>query len=1062
MVNEARDNPMSPRRDEPPEKKPRLDPDASAVQLPDPASTRLLLANLDYDTTEGDIVDFFRDAGADVTEVSLVRVQPGNRVNGNAYVWLKDERSVDVVLLQDGLEFRGRKLRVSTMPEHQRTACVRGMPLGSTEKDVRELFRGSDILDARSRPVKGGPPDMATWFVDFGDEESFRRALAKDRSAKGLTICIATAQNRSLRGTTGGRRDDMRDDRRDGYERERRDVFDRDRGRDGYERERGRDGFSDRRGAFERPDRSRDGYERPDRPRDGLERQDRPRNDYERERGREEERKPWDEEKREDRREEDPDRNGVSNGPRDRYRSRSRSPLRHERERRFEGRDRDRRDRRLSDGDSYGRYGRERLQSSDRHRDWDRDRDYDTRDAYRRDRYHDDRYGSRYDRHEPRYDRDHRRDRDRDRDRRDMGRGRFERDQPDTRNERDRERRDRELDTNVTAVLTNLPFCEDRDHVIDTLGRTLEDVGDNLKIRDIIPVGRRCGACVVVFQDEASHGRALAMSSISINSRKVNILPLEIPSVARLQKLHSGFSVDDILEDMRRSYGVESLFVKMKQIDQLLLGVEDSRYLVRLLDIDGRPLLHSRYATISYIPSRNHGDGMGGRPRKSPDDFHDPNGRDGGSRRDRDGRDDRGGSPGGSRRRPDEGGSSDRRDAGSDSRRGAERERPSHNQDAEWTVKLSNPTADLPLQSVKDAVGFLGIRGCSYEVHDPSTVLVHGGENTESDMKEIRDVAVANLPRDFGFDLRAVRGIIHTRSRKRSLRSEPTEDRGPSPSPAKKQKGSGTTWESKQKMAPLRSALAETDNIHISPMTPSPADYSSTKLKKTLDPNLPAVAARVDRLRATINSGRAKDRDNVHYGTYCDDLLKHCSPQTLVYTMRDDVDLNPPVKWNGTIVKGVTAKSTGYLVQRSTQGEEEVEKAIKVFPTEMNIGYKASASEDKFSHFLTPDTVVLIAKAKPEEHKANAVKEEAEEITDMAKAPGNRGNFNGILQSLRNKQKMGLMRYTHDGVKHLMLAIPPNPAVYDKLQTPWRFRDFAGHDSLLLIAGPRYATSEEK
>lgn len=171
-------------------------PITSPPSPPAPSGVRLLLANLSYTTTEEQITDFFRDHGAAVATVRLVKVSSSNRVNGNAYVWMADERSVDIALDTDQREFMGRKLRVSAMPEHQRTACVRGLRPRSTPADLHDLFRGSNILDVRCRPVKGGHPDMNTWFVDFADEPSFTRALAKDRSAPGLMICIATAQGR--------------------------------------------------------------------------------------------------------------------------------------------------------------------------------------------------------------------------------------------------------------------------------------------------------------------------------------------------------------------------------------------------------------------------------------------------------------------------------------------------------------------------------------------------------------------------------------------------------------------------------------------------------------------------------------------------------------------------------------------------------------------------------------------------------------------------------------------------------------------------------------------------
>lgn len=532
---------------------------------------RLLLANLSYAATEDEIMDFFRDAGADVERADLVKVTRDNRFNGNAYIYLKNRRSVDIALDQNGREFLSRKLRVSDAQTDQLTACVRGLPPRARAADVEDLFYDCKIVDVRSRPVKGAL-DLNTWFVDFANEESFNRALAKDRSQPGLMICIATAQTMPRSGASRTSRDaapmpprvdDRRNERRDAWPDDRR-QDDRDRARDPRDRS-----FSDH---------LREGHDRrlpPDDFYDG-------------------------------RRGVPP---GLDNGAAPSY-SRARSPDRYrEPDRRFHDRDR-----RISDErDSY----RDRRSSYD-----DRPRGYEyDRRSYRGDNRSDYRtpIGSRQGLD---IDRDYRYgDRDfggrsggRDYyDMRDVGRppprSRYGSLREDADRYGDRFAPDRPLDKGITAVFTNLPFCENRQEVESHLFRTLESFENGLHVAAIYPVGRRCGACVVVFRDEGSLGRALAMQCIMINQRKVNILPLEVPSIARVQKLQPGFIPEEILDDLRCTYHVETHFVRLKQADQLLVGVKDTRYLIRLLDIDGRPLCNSRYATVSYIANRNHGEG---------------------------------------------------------------------------------------------------------------------------------------------------------------------------------------------------------------------------------------------------------------------------------------------------------------------------------------------------------------------------------------------------------------------------------------------------------------------
>eukprot|EP00178_Gracilaria_changii_P009514 TRINITY_DN277_c0_g1_i1.p1 TRINITY_DN277_c0_g1~~TRINITY_DN277_c0_g1_i1.p1 ORF type:complete len:1126 (+),score=225.29 TRINITY_DN277_c0_g1_i1:61-3378(+) len=1034
---------------------------------------RILLANLDYNTTEHDIADFFRAAGVDVKHVSLVKVSPGNRVNGNAYVYVLDLRSVDVALDLDGAEFRGRKLRVSTMPEDQRTVCVRGMPRPSSEGDVRELFRGCNIVDARSRPVKGGPPDMNTWFVDFADEQSFRRALDKDRSLPGLTICIATAQAR-----TAPRSRDYRDapshmppppdaDRRLAPSRDDRLRDDRYRDEPPLRDDRVRD--RDER-ALHRDDRaSRDDRVRDERAldgRDALDRHaDRSRDEPDRHGRDEYDRRARNESPRRYERRGDADRNGdVGNGFSSRARAPSRSrspPPRYERERRYDRHDYERRERARASGagaydDAYERH-RDRRYSPEYYRERDYERDYDRRDRYRRD------YDARYERDYHRRDRDYAREYRRD----SRGASRYERDGADGRYERER-KMDPPLDPAVTTVLTNLPFCEDRERVVDTLARTLEDLNDALRIKDIKPVGRRCGACIVVFRDEDSYTKALAMNSITISTRKVNILPLEVPSVARVQKLQPGFIPEDIIDDMRRNYGVESLYIKLKQSDQLLLGIEDSRFLVRLLDIDGRPLLHSRYATVSYIPSRNHANDMGARSRRSPpDDFGGPGGRGGGSgggggRDNRDGRGDEDDGP--SDRRRFEGADRDRRDSGSDhGRRDGDRESRGYNGRDEWRVQFVGPHDRIEERLVKNALTHIGLKHLTVVPIDDCTVEVHGADTGEDTMREVLQLPSARLPSAISLRALTARVCLSSAQKKRplprsmppplppsSVATEPDADG----KCAKKLKRSQPGTDSGKVPTSLQAAL--TDRVFVSPMTPPPGDTSNGKGKKRApDPDLPRICERLETLRSAITERGSKDNDGQNYASFCDDLKNMVEPQKLIYTTEENTDPLPPIVWTGTLSKGAKALCDGYLVVRSTQGEEYVKKTVASIPTDLRVEFRGKFDDEAFDHLLTSAAVVVVVKPKEQD-------ESKLDWTQWDKrVPRSRESFKGILQSLRTKHRLGIGRYSWQGQKHLSLCIPPNPYIFKKLRLPWRYEDFAEHDALLLVVGPKSAPAKK-
>lgn len=974
---------------------------------------RLLLANLSYNSTENQIVDFFHSAGADVERAHLVKVTRDNRFNGNAYLYLKNQRSVNIALEQNGIEFLGRKLRVSDAQTDQLTACVRGLSSRATSADVEALFRDCKIVDVRSRPVKG-TLELNTWFVDFADEDSFNRALAKDRSQPGLMICIATAQSISRPGLPRTPRDsgpppfrpdDPRDDRREDRRDDRR-HDDRDRTRDRPP-----------------PDEFRDNYER----RPGLD------------------------DSQDGRR----DRSAPSGNGGLSTRHRSRSPSRpFDREAdRDRDRIRDRRsyersaDRRFPD-DRGSRHDR-RSPREDRYRDYESDR-RDDRERDRRD-YRRDSGGGR---HDGPWDRDHRRgDRDHGgwssgRDSRDLRSGgrpasgsRYGSMREDYGRYGDRSVPERSFDKEVTAVLTNLPFCEDRHRVESHLFDTLESHAERLRVSAIYPVGRRCGACVVVFRDEDSLSRALALQSIIINQRKVNILPLEVPSLARVQKLHPGFIPDDIMNDMRRTYNVDTLFVRMKQVDQLLLGIEDTRYLVRLLDIDGRPLCHTRYATVSYIAHRSHGEASGGfRPRR--DDYDGGRGGPGPSNtRDRDD-----GQGEGADRRGD-GDDGPRDDVDDDSKRGEDSGSHGYqNEDSGWKVRLTCSDKDeLSVQAVWDAIVKAGIQTeFAVEVEDKKNILVLGNKLGLDDMKTVSS-----------FDKMIAKGVVDLPPVRSRVLSEGFH------SELKKTSG-GDAEQARDKHAEPNSEGQKaadwdgsqgcdnktTSGLLVSPLTPSPAQYIpmvSEKKFTNADWEMPKTSERLERLRSKIISGGRKEEDEENYAALCNRLEDFCSPQDIVHSVASKPDPKPSIAWRGTVKKGLSVDCVGFLVKREHVNEDIANMVLKKTPEELNIEFRAQVEHASFSHLLTPHSVVMIVKSTASGSGGSC--------KDLRKA----GIMAGIVQSLRSKQKVGIVRFNdpQTGRKCVSLCMPPSAMAIEMLRIPWRFREFAGHNALFVVSGPK-------
>jgi hypothetical protein len=223
--------------------------------------------------------------------------------------------------------------------------------------------------------------------------------------------------------------------------------------------------------------------------------------------------------------------------------------------------------------------------------------------------------------------------------------------------------------------------------------------------------------------------------------------------------------------------------------------------------------------------------------------------------------------------------------------------------------------------------------------------------------------------------------------------------------------------------------------------------------------------------------------------------------QMLVHTLKSDDAPYAPHVWHGTAGMGNTdeymsvALCNGYLVVRRGQKNEDVRDALSIMPDVLAVTKRIPWGDPKHMHLIHEDAVVLMVRSardvddddgrdaaskisseatakrepgsgqhehrgKPENAKHEDTKQEYRaspcDDRDTVSALDSQKHMLGMLKNLRDKQRIGLVRYHHPSAPDIKLAalcIPPSPHAYEQLGVPWRFRDMAGHDTVLVVVG---------
>lgn len=154
------------------------------------------------------------------------------------------------------------------------------------------------------------------------------------------------------------------------------------------------------------------------------------------------------------------------------------------------------------------------------------------------------------------------------------------------------------------------------------------------------------------------------------------------------------------------------------------------------------------------------------------------------------------------------------------------------------------------------------------------------------------------------------------------------------------------------------------------------------------------------------------------------------------------------------------AHCNGFVVVKSRQADEAVNVAIGLLPSELNIEFRIGWDNPKHMEMLEDDAVVFMVRSSREvegdESDATPTVVEDGTGSPLSISPiDSQKALLGMLQNLRDKQRIGVCRY-HNGVsreKCVALCIPPGAHAFKKLGVPWRFRDMAGHDTILVVVG---------
>lgn len=161
------------------------------------------------------------------------------------------------------------------------------------------------------------------------------------------------------------------------------------------------------------------------------------------------------------------------------------------------------------------------------------------------------------------------------------------------------------------------------------------------------------------------------------------------------------------------------------------------------------------------------------------------------------------------------------------------------------------------------------------------------------------------------------------------------------------------------------------------------------------------------------------------------------------------------------------AHCNGFVVVKRDQSDNDVNNAIAMLPVELNIVYRIGWDSMKHMHVIGNGSVVFMIRSSLDVQDGSVDQkplvlspEESGRGRLVISAVNSQKSVLGILRNLRNKQRIGVCRYSRGSTKLVALCVPPSAHAFEKLAVPWRFQDMAGHDTMLLVVGPADAPEE--
>jgi hypothetical protein len=253
--------------------------------------------------------------------------------------------------------------------------------------------------------------------------------------------------------------------------------------------------------------------------------------------------------------------------------------------------------------------------------------------------------------------------------------------------------------------------------------------------------------------------------------------------------------------------------------------------------------------------------------------------------------------------------------------------------------------------------------------------------------------------------------------------------------------------------------------FRASPVTPSPEEFVSTlknSQRTLLDPGLPEICARVDKLHDDILKGAPAPTGEGNYEEFCRSIPHRMKSEEMVHNLKEDDAPYAPHVWQGITRMGKDRKDpdahcNGYMIVKRDQRAEDVKTALSLLPKELNVEYRVGLDQQKHEHLIHEDAVVFMVRSSSDTLELEDGTDNAARASGPVSGIASQKALLGMLRSLRDKQRIGLVRYTKPNVtdqKLHALCVPPSTHAFEKLGVPWRFRDMAGHDTMLVVVGP--------